>query len=61
MIVLIFNTLFTLDIPTFLNQIHLYENFTLTVLNLQFNYIEVVSLLFLICAFIKSAQFGAHI
>jgi NADH-quinone oxidoreductase subunit L len=60
-IVLIFNTLFTLDIPTFLNQIYLYENFSIVILSSNINYIELVSLLFLICAFIKSAQFGAHI
>jgi NADH:ubiquinone oxidoreductase subunit 5 (subunit L)/multisubunit Na+/H+ antiporter MnhA subunit len=30
-------------------------------LTVQYNYIEVVSVLFLVCAFIKSAQFGAHI
>jgi NADH:ubiquinone oxidoreductase subunit 5 (subunit L)/multisubunit Na+/H+ antiporter MnhA subunit len=31
------------------------------VFNVKFSYLEFVSLLFLICAFIKSAQFGAHI
>jgi NADH-quinone oxidoreductase subunit L len=45
----------------FLNQIHLYENYTIIILNTQCSYIELISLLFLICAFIKSAQFGAHI
>jgi NADH:ubiquinone oxidoreductase subunit 5 (subunit L)/multisubunit Na+/H+ antiporter MnhA subunit len=60
-IVLIFNTLFTLDIPTFLTQVHLYENYTIIFFTTQYNYIEVVSVLFLVCAFIKSAQFGAHI
>jgi NADH-quinone oxidoreductase subunit L len=60
-IVLIFNTIFTLDIPTILNQIYLYENYNLIIFNTTLNYIEVISVLFLICAFIKSAQFGAHI
>jgi len=60
-IVLVFNTLFTLDIPTFLNQIHLYEHYSVVIMGNNINYIELVSLLFLICAFIKSAQFGAHI
>jgi len=60
-IVLIFNTIFTLDIPTILNQIYLYESYTLVIFNITFNYLEVICLLFLICAFIKSAQFGAHI
>lgn len=60
-IVMMFNTLFTLDIPTFLNQIFLYENYSVVILNTSVNYVEFVSVLFLICAFIKSAQFGAHI
>jgi len=60
-IVLIFNTTFTLDIPTIITQVHLYENYTLMIFVWEVNYLEVISLLFLICAFIKSAQFGAHI
>lgn len=60
-IVLIFNTTFNLDICTFINTIHLYENYSILILNYHFNYLELISVLFLVCAFIKSAQFGAHI
>lgn len=60
-IILIFNVSFNLDILTFLNQIHIYENFSIKILNFNVNYLEIVSLFLLGSAFIKSAQFGAHI
>jgi len=60
-IILIFNTTFSLDILTFLNEIHLYENYNIYILNVSYNYLEFISILLLVCAFIKSAQFGAHI
>lgn len=60
-IILIFNISFNLDILTFLNQIHLYENYSVKILNYDINYIEITSLFLLGSAFIKSAQFGAHI
>lgn len=60
-IILIFNVTFNLDILTFLNQIHLYENYSVKCLNYDLNYIELISIFLLGSAFIKSAQFGAHI
>lgn len=60
-IILVFNTTFSLDIPSFINEIHLYENYSIVMFNITFNYLELLSVLFLVCAFIKSAQFGAHI
>lgn len=60
-IILIFNTSLTLDIPVFLNQVHLYENYIIYILNFKINYLEFISVIFLVCIFIKSAQFGGHI
>jgi NADH:ubiquinone oxidoreductase subunit 5 (subunit L)/multisubunit Na+/H+ antiporter MnhA subunit len=37
-IIVIFNTTFSLDILTFLNEIHLYENYTIYLINNNFNY-----------------------
>jgi NADH:ubiquinone oxidoreductase subunit 5 (subunit L)/multisubunit Na+/H+ antiporter MnhA subunit len=45
----------------FLNEIHLYENYVINLFFFNISYLEIISLFFLICAFIKSAQFGAHI
>lgn len=60
-ILLIFNTTFNLDILTFNNQIYLYENYNIEFFYFSFNLIELISFFFISCAFIKSAQLGAHI
>lgn len=60
-IILIYNMTFNLDILTFNNQIHLYENYLISILNIDFNLIEVISFFFISCAFIKSAQIGGHL
>lgn len=60
-IILIYNMTFNLDILTFNNQIHLYENYLISILNFDFNLIEVISFFFISCAFIKSAQIGGHL
>lgn len=60
-IILLFNLVFSLDIVTILNQIHLFESLYLNFFFLQFTYIDLISFFFLLCAFIKSAQIGAHI
>jgi NADH:ubiquinone oxidoreductase subunit 5 (subunit L)/multisubunit Na+/H+ antiporter MnhA subunit len=60
-IILIFNLTYTLDIATFVSQIHLYENFLVTFFIYKVNYLELISIFLLGSAFIKSAQFGAHI
>ena len=59
-IILIYNLTYTLDIPTFISQVHIYENFVINFF-VEINYLELVSLFLLGSAFIKSAQFGAHI
>lgn len=60
-ILLIYNSMYNLDILSFNNQIFLYENYLITFLNINFNLIEVISFFFLSCAFIKSAQIGGHL
>ena len=60
-ILLIFNTLFSLDILTFNSQIYLYENYNIEFGIFTFSLLELISFFFISCAFIKSAQFGAHI
>lgn len=60
-ILLIFNTTFNLDILVFNNQIYLYENYNIEFFYFSFNLIELISFFFISCAFIKSAQLGAHI
>lgn len=59
-IILIYNLTYTLDIITFISQVHLYENFVINFF-FEINYLELISIFLLGCAFIKSAQFGAHI
>jgi NADH-quinone oxidoreductase subunit L len=60
-IILIFNLLYTLDIVTVLNQIHLFESVYINFFFFEFSYLDLISLFFILCAFIKSAQIGAHI
>lgn len=60
-ILLIYNTTFNLDILSFNNQIYLYENYNIEILYLSINLIELISFFLVSCAFIKSAQLGAHI
>ena len=60
-ILLIFNTMFNLDIMSFNNQIYLYEAYNIEIFYFSINLIEIISFFFLGCAFIKSAQIGAHI
>ena len=60
-ILIIFNTTFNLDIVSFNNQVYLYENFNIEIFYFSINLIEIISFFFISCAFIKSAQLGAHI
>lgn len=60
-IILIFNNLFSLDILVFNNTIHLFKNHYIMFLGLEISLIDAISIFFLGSAFIKSAQFGAHI
>jgi NADH-quinone oxidoreductase subunit L len=59
-ILLVFNLTYTLDIPTFISYVHVYENFVINFI-IEINYLELISLFLVGAAFIKSAQFGAHI
>jgi len=58
---LIYNTVYSLDIATILVQIAFYKNYFINFLFLNINLLDLISLFFLGCAFIKSAQLGAHI
>lgn len=58
---LIYNTVYSLDISTILVQIAFYKNYFINFLFLNINLLDLISLFFLGCAFIKSAQLGAHI
>lgn len=60
-ILIIFNVSYNLDIATFIVQIVYYKSYLLNFFFINVNLIDLISLLFLGCAFIKSAQIGAHI
>lgn len=60
-IILIFNLTFNLDILTFNQTIHLYKNHYINFFLWEISIIELICIFFLGSAFIKSAQFGAHI
>jgi len=60
-ILLIFNMSYNLDIATFLIQVPYYKNYFLNFIFFNVNMLDLISIFFLGCAFIKSAQIGAHI
>jgi len=60
-ILLIFSMSFNLDIPTFLVQVASYQNYIVSFFIFQISVLDLIALLLLGCAFIKSAQIGAHI
>lgn len=60
-IILIYNLTYDLDIASFNLNIHLYSNFFLNFFFFKVNFLELISCFLLLCAFIKSAQIGAHI
>jgi NADH:ubiquinone oxidoreductase subunit 5 (subunit L)/multisubunit Na+/H+ antiporter MnhA subunit len=60
-IIIIYNFVYDFDIQSINNQIHLYYNFKILILNFNVNIIELITFTILAAAFIKSAQFGAHI
>lgn len=49
------------NINTFNHVISIYNNYYFNIINYQISLIEIISFFFIICAFIKSAQFGFHI
>lgn len=60
-ILLVFFLLNEINIQSFISQISLYNNYFIIISNIELPVIEVISFFFIICAFIKSAQFGFHI
>lgn len=60
-IFLIFNIYFSLDIVTLLNQAPLFIFQKINIFVFELSYNDLICFFFLVCAFIKSAQFGAHI
>lgn len=60
-IIIVFFLTHDVNIQSFLNQVSIYNNYYLIILNNEIPLIEILSFFFIICAFIKSAQFGFHI
>jgi len=60
-ILLVFFLLNEVNIQSFMSQISIYNNYYIIISNFELPVIEVISFFFIICAFIKSAQFGFHI
>ena len=60
-IIIIYNFLYDFDIQSINNQIHLYYNYKINLLNININLIELISFIILSAAFIKSAQLGPHV
>ena len=60
-IIIVYNFLYDFDIQSINNQIHLYYNFKINLLNINVNLIELLSFIILSAAFIKSAQLGPHV
>lgn len=60
-ILLIFFLLNDINIQSFITQISIYNNYYLVSLDYELPVIELISFFLIICAFIKSAQFGFHI
>jgi hypothetical protein len=52
---------YNLDIATFIVQIAYYKNYVVNFFFLNVNLLDLIALFLLGCAFIKSAQIGAHI
>jgi NADH:ubiquinone oxidoreductase subunit 5 (subunit L)/multisubunit Na+/H+ antiporter MnhA subunit len=49
------------NIMVFNNQISIYNNYYISIFETDIPIIELISFFFITAAFIKSAQFGAHI
>lgn len=60
-VLLVFFLLNEVSIQSFISQISIYNNYYIIISNFELPVIEVISFFFIICAFIKSAQFGFHI
>jgi len=60
-VILSFLTINDVNLMVFNNQIALYNDYYLTIFNTDISIIELISFFFISSAFVKSAQFGAHI
>lgn len=60
-LVIIFYLINDINIQSFLTQIDMYNNYYINVLNLDIPVLELICFFFIVCAFIKSAQFGFHV
>ena len=60
-IIFLYNITYDLDILSINSQIFLFINYKIQIFNFYINYIELICILLLSCAFIKSAQIGTHI
>lgn len=60
-VVLVIILMNDVNIITFNNQINLYKNYYITIINADISIVEIISFFFISAAFVKSAQFGAHI
>ena len=60
-IFIVFFCINDINIVSFNNQIHFYNNYFLNILDFEVPIIEIISFFFISCAFVKSAQFGFHI
>lgn len=60
-ILLIYSVTYTLDILTILSQISYYKSYVIDFFLISINLLDLVAFFFIGCAFIKSAQIGAHI
>lgn len=60
-IILVYNVTYSLDIPTILNSIHSYIQYDINFGFINLPFVDCLAFTFLGAAFIKSAQFGAHI
>ena len=60
-ILLIFFLLNDVNIQSFIAQISIYNNYYIIIMGYDLPVIELISFFLIICAFIKSAQFGFHI
>ncbi len=59
-IIIVFACFNDINISSFLYNISNYNNFFLIILDFKLSVLEIISFFFLLCAFIKSAQFGFH-
>jgi NADH:ubiquinone oxidoreductase subunit 5 (subunit L)/multisubunit Na+/H+ antiporter MnhA subunit len=60
-VLLVFFLLNEISIQSFLSQISIYNNYYIIISNKDLPILELISFFFILCAFIKSAQFGFHI